>query len=250
MDTAAFIKALDLEKSDHIDNLGDTFDKLDGLRSSFVALNWHSSHEYLYISPKVADISGYPYKNFHKHGIMFLFSVTPPDLIGNISDCLVEQIAVLEDDPVLLTDAVRLDVSAAIIHSNGDYIPMRCVSTVLDFIPGQRKTYLVLSTYISVKEAGSSLQELIDQAYEIQGEIHRLYIQMNPNRFRAFRSYHLLTPRELEIAQLIRDGFNSKRIAEELSIALHTVTSHRKSIMKKLEASNTAEMVHMLNQVH
>ena len=250
MDTATFIKALELEKSDHVDNLGDTFNQLDGLSYSFVALNWHSSHEYLYISPTVADISGYPYKNFHKHGIMFLFSVTPPDLIGNISDCLVDQMALLEDDPVLLMDAVRLDVSAAIIHRNGNHVPMRCVSTVLDFIPGQRKSYLILSTYISIEEAGSSLQDLVDQAYKLQEEIHRLYLLMNPNRFRAFRSFHLLTPRELEIAQLIRDGFNSKRIAEELSIALHTVMSHRKSIMKKLEASNTAEMVHMLNQVH
>ena len=249
MDDATFIQALDLEKTDKLGGLVEAFNRLHDLPHSFLGLNWHSSHEYLYISQQVEALTGHPYESFDNHGIMFLFSVTPHDLIEQISSTLYEQLEILENDPRRITDPVTMGVQGGIIHKEGDLMPFYCMSTVLDFIPGQRKTYLVLSSYLSMNDWGSDLDSGIAQATTLQQDIHKLYMQHNPNRFRVFDSYKLLTPRELEIAELIRNGHNSKAIADKLSIALHTVTSHRKSLLKKMEAGNTTEMVHMLNQV-
>jgi DNA-binding CsgD family transcriptional regulator len=47
----------------------------------------------------------------------------------------------------------------------------------------------------------------------------------------------LLTPRELEVANLIRAGRSSKEIADVLSIAPGTVIQQRKSIRRKLKIS-------------
>ena len=52
-----------------------------------------------------------------------------------------------------------------------------------------------------------------------------------------------LTGREREILQLIAEGRTSGEIATTLSLALNTVETHRKQIMKKLDLHKTAELV-------
>ena len=52
-----------------------------------------------------------------------------------------------------------------------------------------------------------------------------------------------LTPREIELLQLIVKGYKNREIAERLMIALKTVENHRANIMKKLNVTNTAELI-------
>ena len=52
-----------------------------------------------------------------------------------------------------------------------------------------------------------------------------------------------LTPRELEILRLIWDGHTNRSIAELLNISMKTADTHRANMMKKLRASNTAQLL-------
>lgn len=52
-----------------------------------------------------------------------------------------------------------------------------------------------------------------------------------------------LSPRELEVLELIFDGNTTQKIAEKLHISVHTVNSHRKNILKKLNISSPAYLV-------
>ena len=52
-----------------------------------------------------------------------------------------------------------------------------------------------------------------------------------------------LTPREIQIAQLIAQGFTNKEIARELWISPHAVKQALKRMFRKLEVSTRAEMV-------
>lgn len=52
-----------------------------------------------------------------------------------------------------------------------------------------------------------------------------------------------LTGREIEIVQLISKGLIAKEIAAKLNLSTHTVYTHRKNIMKKLQMSSTSELV-------
>lgn len=56
-----------------------------------------------------------------------------------------------------------------------------------------------------------------------------------------------LTKRELEIAQLIAKGKKNKEIAEELIVSPHTVHTHRKNILKKLNVSSAVELSAIIN---
>jgi len=52
-----------------------------------------------------------------------------------------------------------------------------------------------------------------------------------------------LTSREVEVLQLIRDGFKNKQIASELSISENTVNFHIKNIVDKLGANDRTHAV-------
>ena len=52
-----------------------------------------------------------------------------------------------------------------------------------------------------------------------------------------------LTPRELEVLQLIVDGKSNKEIAAQLELSANTVAVHRANIMDALGIHKTAELV-------
>ena len=58
-------------------------------------------------------------------------------------------------------------------------------------------------------------------------------------------SIHLgaLSEREIEIVQLIADGFTTKDIAQHLYLSFHTVGTHRRNIFRKLNVKNSSELI-------
>jgi DNA-binding NarL/FixJ family response regulator len=52
-----------------------------------------------------------------------------------------------------------------------------------------------------------------------------------------------LTRREREILRLIWDGRTNRSIAGHLNISMKTADTHRSNMMKKLRASNTAQLL-------
>ena len=68
-----------------------------------------------------------------------------------------------------------------------------------------------------------------------------------PAEVAALLAEHLgeedLTPRELAVLQLIRDGYKNKQIADRLSISENTVNFHLKNITDKLGANDRTHAV-------
>jgi len=52
-----------------------------------------------------------------------------------------------------------------------------------------------------------------------------------------------LSVREMEIVKLIANGKSSAQIADQLTISVHTVNSHRKNILKKLGLKSPTELI-------
>ena len=71
----------------------------------------------------------------------------------------------------------------------------------------------------------------------ISGVMIRDYIQ----RMRK-NEPSLLSPREKEILQLMAEGGNTKRIADQLKVSVKTVETHRQHIMDKLNIFSIAEL--------
>lgn len=52
-----------------------------------------------------------------------------------------------------------------------------------------------------------------------------------------------ITDRELDVIRLISEGLSNKLIADKLELSTHTINTHRKNIMAKLDIPNTAGIV-------
>lgn len=52
-----------------------------------------------------------------------------------------------------------------------------------------------------------------------------------------------LSPREYEVLKLITKGFKTVEIADKLFVSVHTINSHRKNILKKLNLKSPAELI-------
>ena len=80
---------------------------------------------------------------------------------------------------------------------------------------------------------------LIDQT-DVMAIEHNLY---QDTKTEYVDQLFKLTKREKEVLSLISEGKNTKDISEDLFISLHTVETHRRNLLEKLNVKNTAEMV-------
>lgn len=58
-----------------------------------------------------------------------------------------------------------------------------------------------------------------------------------------------LTPRELQILNMIMMGFSRSMISNQLSVSPETVKSHRKNLMRKLDANNVSSLLHRAQEL-
>ncbi|HZJ37125.1 MAG TPA: helix-turn-helix transcriptional regulator [Gillisia sp.] len=77
---------------------------------------------------------------------------------------------------------------------------------------------------------------------------HFGYEYEGPNKEKFYQMYKLgldheciLTKREKEILYLLREGFTSRVIASKLFISVHTVDTHRRNIIEKMETKTALE---------
>lgn len=54
---------------------------------------------------------------------------------------------------------------------------------------------------------------------------------------------YYLTSKEREVLSLVSSGLTTKEIADRLNISHHTVESHRKNLLRKCQAKNSAELI-------
>ncbi len=117
---------------------------------------------------------------------------------------------------------------------DGRYIHVDNSTAVMRLSP-ERKMWLILCSYTlsPIQDSGHGIAPRIIN--DLTGEITEVSI--------AEKRSHILTPREKEILNMIRDGKPSKLIADVLGISIHTVNRHRQNILEKLSVGNSVEAV-------
>lgn len=76
----------------------------------------------------------------------------------------------------------------------------------------------------------------LSQSLKNESEKKKMFRDRFTNRMK-------LTDREIEIIRLLAQGHSSAYIAKTLFLSTHTVNTHRKNILRKLEVSSTVELV-------
>lgn len=119
-----------------------------------------------------------------------------------------------------------------------------------DFITGTRRGLKLEELYIHVSDVSARKNQETWLWHEVLGKNGSP--QDDHNTSRIYRRLSSLcngrtdlniSPRELEVLQLIGQGLSAKQIAAELYISVHTAVSHRKNLIEKFKVKNTAELV-------
>ncbi len=100
----------------------------------------------------------------------------------------------------------------------------------------------------------SSKDEMISAIVQVDSgkkyvceEVKNILAQQELEEENTHQDLNVLSRRELDIVQLIKEGMSSKEIAARLDISLKTVEVHRYNILKKLSLKNTAALVNFIN---
>lgn len=74
-------------------------------------------------------------------------------------------------------------------------------------------------------------------AYEVAKTLHSAESRQSPEL--------ILGRREKEILNLIKEGFTNPEMAEKLNLSVNTVDTYRKSLLSKLNAKNSADLIRL-----
>lgn len=131
--------------------------------------------------------------------------------------------------------ATFLEARAA-AHDHDPHRVERAAQALLDDgVPGEALKYYNLAAHL-FKEQGESERAAAARA------IARNISDVNVRRTRRSRPALLLTPRELEIVQLIAGGMSNGQIAAKLVLSVRTVENHIRNIRRKTGASSRGDV--------
>ncbi|MDX1902640.1 MAG: response regulator transcription factor [Thermonemataceae bacterium] len=166
---------------------------------------------------------------------------------------LLKDLQLVDIDVLLLdinmphTDGVEV---MQVIQQHYKNLSVIILSTYDDYQLIQKLLKLGIKGYL-IKTA--SISELTEAIYAVaKGEVYfhkkiletlKSKTEQAENLYDNFIGKYKVTPREFEILKLVVNGKNTKEIAESIFLSILTVDGYRKSLLKKLNVKNTAELV-------
>ncbi|MBN1218574.1 MAG: response regulator transcription factor [Anaerolineae bacterium] len=122
------------------------------------------------------------------------------------------------------------------MHANEEYVFQVLRAGASGYVLKQSDSSEVLTAIHAALSGGSFLSPPISRAV-IDDYVHRAEVRGQGDNL------DLLTSREREVLQLLAEGLSNKEIAEQLSISIKTVETHRSNMMSKLEVSNKTDLI-------
>lgn len=150
---------------------------------------------------------------------------------------------------ILDLDMPDLDMRSTIkkLKENNPKVSILCISDVEDHRQIRKVMVAGVSGYMLKKRGKDEIIEAIDvikngNQYLCDESIQALIHEKDREPVFDIENSDL-TYRELEVLELICEEFTNKESAEELGISVRTVDAHRRSLLQKTGAKNTAGLV-------
>ncbi|HNP48320.1 MAG TPA: LuxR C-terminal-related transcriptional regulator [Bacteroidia bacterium] len=139
-------------------------------------------------------------------------------------------------------------------RKNKGYIRIRSVTSVLERDSNQQVKFLISSFTLATKQTGGKnatthFEDIQNDSIKIidgKPYINLEFLQslrQNKNSQKSADELPDLSERELEVLILMSEGLSSEKIAQKLHVSAHTIRTHRKMLLKKLNAKNAAELI-------
>ena len=198
----------------------------------------------LYLSKSCEKLSGYDRTYFVNTDLRFFASLIHPEDYPIVLANYVNTIRSIRDaDFMEEWDSTGIRDEFRIRHFKGHWIRLEVDLIILSVTPQNNieKVFGVLKNITPGKESKPQTLKTAQNPLTLRddrsnlGQPLRINLKKGPSE--------PITPRELEVLQLIAHGFSAKQIANKLFISIHTAINHRKHLIKKFKAKNTAELI-------
>lgn len=180
--------------------------------------------------------------NFEVAGSSLDGTTVYQDVMADNADVLILDISMPKKDGIETLKEFNEKQSSCKVIILSSYDDLKIIKEVMK---------LGAKAYLTKNCAGENIIEAVEAVYHgqeyfsdaVREKIFHTFMD-NPklNQNTAIEN-PLLSPREIEIITLIALEYSGKEISEKLFISSHTVETHRKNIMKKLNIKSTIGLV-------
>lgn len=233
---AAGIAYEDIEP--HIENFRRVDEIVPPAPRFYLVANTHS-YKYEYVGKGQALLTGYNNEVVSREGIRFQLAHMHPEdgeyIIKQAYPCFDKVVSTIPEEE---RKSVLMQNNYRFRHKKGHYIHlMEQVWPMKTDREGNHQLMLIHVYELPMMHPfriNTRIKRLLpNQTYEV------LYSSKYPDEQMAPG----LSPREKEILTLLAEGLTSEKIGQQLSISYHTVSTHRRNILQKLEVKSTNELI-------
>ncbi|MEY3560588.1 MAG: hypothetical protein RL512_523 [Bacteroidota bacterium] len=178
------------------------------------------------------------------------------EVVGETSDIDQALVLVKKLNPDIILMDINMvpvngfDATKIILH---DVPEARVVAISMHALPAYARRMFQMGAKGYVTK-NSSRDEFVNAILDVNAgnkficeEIKNIVAQQELDDDGGHLDMNMLSKREIEVVQLIKEGLSSKEIARSLDISLKTVEVHRYNILRKLKLKNTASLVNFIN---
>jgi DNA-binding CsgD family transcriptional regulator len=216
-----------------------TLDELENVTNSFCAAAWIDSHEFSYLGKSIESILGYPYSLYQNKGVLFFYSLIPPEEVSNVNEQNRKHYQRLHDPGFNIRVEDPFETISFFRSCDGRLVRVNLQAMFIDRDKGD--SFFMIAAWHAYKEEMREIDNALLRSRALLARIKSIYVEMHPERFGEKRQS--ISPKEKDVLDLLIQGLTTRQVGLHLGISFHTVESHRRNLLKKFSAKNTVELL-------
>ncbi len=226
------------------------FERVCSMWNTYIYMYDYNLDKYIYISPSFCSYLGLGYTTTLTDGFDSISSLIHPDDLLILENRLFQKIThfltSIYDQETEEKQRYKFSYNFRLRKKDGTYTSMSLVSKIISFNK-KGKILLDFGMITPVNHILQSDKIFLNISKSINDLDYETVLQeeYNPEATTGLN----LTERELEIIHLLKQGMDSKEMANHLCLSEHTVRNHRRNILKKTNTNKVTELLSLLNKM-
>ncbi|HEX3079717.1 MAG TPA: LuxR C-terminal-related transcriptional regulator [Puia sp.] len=219
---------------------------------------------FLYLDDNFFELTGYTNEQFRKGGMDFWFPLINPEDMQQVSARIIESHKAMAHYTTGDAYPAPLVLEYRFRHPTNGWVGLRDTRYLVSFSE-EKIIDQVLCRFDRLPMDSDEWAELDDWVRKEKSCTRLLEVAMLHEKSKSKTSIEpgkpgtvndspswvgLLTTREKEILHLISEGLSTKMIADRCHISIHTVETHRRHLLEKIQVRNSMELVKEASKVY
>jgi DNA-binding CsgD family transcriptional regulator len=198
--------------------------------------------KFLYFDESFQSLTGYPNEDFIKGGMDFWLPLICPQDMDEVTQRIIDIHKAMSEKGFDTANPEPLVMEYRLKHAAGHWIKIRDKRYIVSFSEGRviAKSLCRFAILEQERPDKDSLNSLLNSKDKKNSRLLEVAVEyQNSKNKQNFN----LTKKEKEIVRFIAQGLSTKMIADQCFISIHTVETHRRHLLQKLQVKNSMELV-------